>query len=74
MINKIDLLDERQLSLLREALAAEFPQAEIVEIAARESRNLKDWFDQITSPSSKLAIRWKLTTMFTRRASRCSAG
>ena len=49
VINKIDLLDERQLSSLRDALATEFPQAEIMEIAARESRNLKEWFDQMTS-------------------------
>jgi G3E family GTPase len=48
VINKIDLLDERQLRSLREALAAEFPQAEIVEIAARASLNLEDWFEQIT--------------------------
>ena len=38
-----------RLSSLHEALAAEFPHAEIVEIAARESLNLEDWFEQITS-------------------------
>ena len=48
VINKIDLLDQSQLSSLREALAGEFPRAEIVEVAARESRNLEDWFEQIT--------------------------
>ena len=41
VINKIDLLDGTRLSSLREALAAEFPHAEIVEIAARESLNLE---------------------------------
>jgi G3E family GTPase len=48
VINKIDLLDDARLSSLRKALAAEFPQAEIVEIAARESLNLEGWFQQIT--------------------------
>jgi G3E family GTPase len=48
VINKIDLLDDGQLSSLREALRAEFPHAEIVEIAARESLNLEHWFEQIT--------------------------
>jgi G3E family GTPase len=47
VINKIDLLDDTRLSSLHEALAAEFPRAEIVEIAARESVNLEDWFAQI---------------------------
>ena len=48
VINKIDLLDQSQLSSLRGALAGKFPRAEIVEVAARESRNLEDWFEQIT--------------------------
>ena len=48
VINKIDLLDGTRLSSLRKALAAEFPHAEIVEIAARESLNLEGWFEQIT--------------------------
>ena len=41
VINKIDLLDGARLSSLRDALAEEFPRAEIVEIAARESLNLE---------------------------------
>ena len=49
VINKIDLLDDSQLRSLRDALAREFPQAQIMEIAARESLNLDDWFEQITS-------------------------
>ena len=49
VINKIDLLDDSQLRSLRDALATEFPQAQIMEIAARESLNLEDWFEQITS-------------------------
>ena len=48
VINKTDLLDDSQLNSLHEALAAEFPHAEIAEIAARESLNLEDWFEQIT--------------------------
>ena len=47
VINKIDLLDSTQLSSLREALASEFPKAEIMEIAAREAVNLQEWFAQI---------------------------
>ena len=48
VINKIDLLDDAGLRSLREALAAEFPHAEIVEVAARELLNLEDWFEKIT--------------------------
>ena len=48
VINKIDLLDDAGLSSLREALAAEIPRAEIVEIAAREVLNLEGWFEKIT--------------------------
>ncbi|MGA9577249.1 MAG: GTP-binding protein [Terrimicrobiaceae bacterium] len=48
VINKIDLLHDAGLSSLREALAAEFPRAEIVEIAAREILNLEGWFEKIT--------------------------
>ena len=49
VINKIDLLDAPRLSSLREALAANFPDAEIVAIAARDSVNLEGWFEKMTS-------------------------
>ena len=48
MINKIDLLDGARLSSLRNAIAEEFPRAQIVQVAARESLNLEGWFEKIT--------------------------
>ena len=48
VINKIDLLDGMRLSSLHKALAAEFPHAEIIEIAARASMNLEGWFEELT--------------------------
>ena len=56
VINKIDLLDDSQLRSLHEALAEQFPHAEIVEIAARDSRNLEAWFEQITSSEQQARI------------------
>lgn len=56
VINKIDLLDDSQLRSLHEALAEQFPHAEIVEIAARDSRNLGAWFEQITSSEQQARI------------------
>ena len=48
VINKIDLLDGARLSSLRNAIAEEFPRAQIVQVAARESLNLEGWFEKIT--------------------------
>ena len=49
VINKIDLLDERQLSSLREALAAEFPTPRSWRSPHASHGISKDWFEQITS-------------------------
>ncbi len=44
-INKIDLLDTRQLDGLKTALAAEFPAARVFEVSARDGRGLDAWFE-----------------------------
>ena len=45
VINKIDLLDETRLSLLRSGLEREFPDARLFEQSARGGENLETWFD-----------------------------
>lgn len=49
VINKCDLLDERRLESLRQAIAARFPGKEIVAVSARYGTNLDAWFARITS-------------------------
>lgn len=49
VINKCDLLDERRLESLRQAIAARFPGKEIVAVSARYGTNLDGWFARITS-------------------------
>lgn len=44
VINKIDLIDEDRLTILREGLQKEFPDAQIFEQSAREEQNLENWF------------------------------
>ncbi|HVM48486.1 MAG TPA: GTP-binding protein [Candidatus Acidoferrum sp.] len=48
VISKCDLLDERRLASLREAIAATFPRKEILAVSAREGTNLEAWFERIT--------------------------
>ncbi|MEM7010782.1 MAG: GTP-binding protein [Verrucomicrobiota bacterium] len=47
VINKIDLLDDQQLQVLRDGLEREFPDAEVFEQSAREDTNLEAWFDAV---------------------------
>jgi nitrogen fixation protein len=49
VINKCDLLGGDQLASLRSALVAEYPQARIFEVSARNGAGLEGWFDYITS-------------------------
>jgi G3E family GTPase len=49
VVNKRDLLTGDQVASLRSALAAEYPQAEIFEVSARNGAGLEGWFDYITS-------------------------
>lgn len=48
VVNKCDLLDAAQLASLRSALAAEYPNANIFEVSAREGTGLESWFQHIT--------------------------
>jgi len=48
VINKIDLLDETRLELLRDGLAEKFPDAKILEMSAREEKDLLPWFEAVT--------------------------
>jgi Ni2+-binding GTPase involved in maturation of urease and hydrogenase len=54
VINKVDLLEPKQLAALREALGQKYPQAEILEVSAREGDGLEQWLDRIVSTSMAL--------------------
>src|SRR6185437_7670048 len=47
VINKIDLLSDDRRKTLRDALAAQFPNARIFEISARHGVGMDAWFDAI---------------------------
>lgn len=49
VINKADLLDGARLDRLRQALAEQFPQAQVLTVSVREGRGLAAWFDVLTS-------------------------
>ena len=49
VINKCDLLEEKQSAELRHSLTKEFPKARIFEVSARQEKGLEPWFDHITS-------------------------
>jgi G3E family GTPase len=49
VINKCDLLDEKQLDSLQQAIAAKFPGKETMAVSAREETNLDAWFARITN-------------------------
>ena len=46
-INKCDLMNADRLERLKDALAIEFPRAEILAISALHSQGLEPWFDRI---------------------------
>ena len=45
VINKLDSIDPSRIGVLRQALKAEFPLAEILEVSARAKTGLENWFD-----------------------------
>ena len=47
VVNKIDLVSESALEELQQALAQQFPHAEIIALSAREEQNLEPWFESI---------------------------
>ena len=49
VINKTDLLTGEQRASLRQAMAAEFPSAKLLEISARSGEGLAEWFTQMTT-------------------------
>lgn len=48
VISKSDLLDEKQLDQVKQAIAENFPDKRISAVSAREEKNLDEWFAQIT--------------------------
>lgn len=53
VINKVDLLTPERLGTLREALRAQYPQAEVVEVSARNGTGLGAWFDRIVDSEQR---------------------
>ena len=49
VINKCDLLEEARLESLRQAIAARYPEKEILAVSARDGTNLEAWFDRLTA-------------------------
>ncbi|MBI4324518.1 MAG: cobalamin biosynthesis protein P47K [Chloroflexi bacterium] len=49
VISKCDLLDAARLESLRQAIAARYPQKEILAVSARNETNLDGWFARMTS-------------------------
>ena len=54
VINKIDQLDGARLAALREALAAKYRQAEVLEVSARRGDGLNAWFERIAGGEMSL--------------------
>ena len=48
VVNKVDLLDEARLERLRSALAARYPQADVLAMSAREGDGAASWFERVT--------------------------
>lgn len=51
VINKSELLTEQRMAALHEALSAQFPQARIFAVSARQGTGLPEWFQHISSTS-----------------------
>jgi len=49
VINKCDLLNPGELSLLSDALTSEFSEARLLQISARTGEGTRKWFDLVTS-------------------------
>lgn len=55
VVNKVDLIDAARRERLREALAARFPQAEILDASARHGAGLPEWFARIFETDLRLS-------------------
>ena len=55
VINKTDQLTAPQIEELRQALEAKYPQAEVLQVSARQGDGLSEWFDRIVSDDMSLA-------------------
>jgi G3E family GTPase len=53
VITKSELLDGTRLEKLRQALAAEFPHADVLAVSVHTGAGLSDWFDRITRTEQK---------------------
>ncbi|HTM51161.1 MAG TPA: GTP-binding protein [Bryobacteraceae bacterium] len=51
VINKSDLVSSRRLEQLKDALAIEFPRAEILSMSALQSQGLDPWFERVLGGS-----------------------
>jgi Ni2+-binding GTPase involved in maturation of urease and hydrogenase len=64
VINKSELLAPGQAAALRGALAAQFPQARIFEVSAREGTGLEGWFEVIAgaglSPRAAMEVDYEV--------------
>lgn len=49
VISKCDLLEAARLAALRQAIAAQYPQKEILTVSARSGTNLDEWFARLVS-------------------------
>jgi len=56
VLSKCDLVDESQLERLRRAMAAEFPQSEIIAVSSRNGTHLDEWFLKITSQEQQARV------------------
>lgn len=54
VISKSDLLTAEQIAELREVLAREFPEAEVLTASPRDGANLDQWFAKLTSGEQSL--------------------
>ena len=55
VVNKADLLPPEKLHALKDALAAQFPQARVHAMSARSGDGLEAWVGQITAEAPRLA-------------------
>ncbi len=56
VVNKVDLLEEARRKRLCEALAARYPQADVLAISARDGSGTASWFEQVTQGAMRLDV------------------
>src|SRR6185436_695852 len=56
VINKCDLVSEARLAALRQAIMANFREAELVQISARDGTGLDAWFNRISDADQPLGL------------------